>query len=230
MRNKEEEGKKWMALFITFLIFTLLLGAGMVSFYTAYYKPLVEKEKRLRGMLEVCEAKKKELEAIAEEKAREVEKLKGAYEELMGELEARLSSGDVSISRKGDKIYVSLLERIMFDSGRAEIKEEGVKVLEKIAEIINQYEDQEVIVEGHTDDTPIGPSLQKIYPTNWDLSAKRAVNVVRYLEYLGVNPSRLSAVAYGEHRPVADNSTEEGRALNRRIEIVLMPVKIEKQE
>ncbi len=227
MEKKGETSRVWVWLFL--VLDLILVGAGIL-FYAKFYKPVIERERACKEMLQISEEKIKELESLKETQAKEMEKMKEAYDKLMGELEARLSSGDITLTRKGDRIYVSLLERIMFDSGRAEIKEEGVKVLEEIAEILNQYEDHAVMVEGHTDNMPIGPGLQKIYPTNWELSAIRAVNVVRYLEYLGVDPKRLSAVAYGEHHPVSDNSTEEGRALNRRIEIVLLPIRIEKVE
>lgn len=227
MEKKKEGSKAWLWVFL--IVNLAIIGTGVI-FYKKFYKPLVERERSCKEMLSLSEKRRQILESLQEEHMKEIERMKEAHNKLMGELEARLSSGDITLSRKGDRIYVSLLERIMFDSGRAEIKEEGVKVLEQIAEVLNQYEEHAVIVEGHTDNMPIGPILQKIYPTNWNLSAIRAVNVVRYLEYLGVNPERLSASAYGEHHPVADNSTEEGRALNRRIEIVLLPVKIEKVE
>jgi chemotaxis protein MotB len=224
-RNGNSKGWLWVL-----LVFDILIIAGGVLFYEKIYKPQVEKERACKEMLSISETKRKELEALQEANAKEIERMKDAYNKLMGELEARVSSGDITLSRKGDRIYVTLLEKIMFDSGSAEIKEEGVKVLEQIAEVLNEYEDHDIIVEGHTDNMPIGPSLQKIYPTNWNLAAIRAVNVVRYLEYLGIDPKRLSAASYGEHHPVADNGTEEGRALNRRIEIVLLPTMIEKVE
>jgi len=227
MEKKKGISRGWLWFFLA--VDLLLIGGG-VLFYGKIYKPQVEREKACREMLKISEEKRKELETLHETSVKEMEKMKEAYNRLMGELEARVSSGDVTLARKGDRIYVTLLEKIMFDSGSAEIKEEGVKVLEQIAEILNEYEDHDIIVEGHTDNMPIGPSLQKIYPTNWNLAAIRAVNVVRYLEYLGIDPKRLSAASYGEHHPVADNSTEEGRALNRRIEIVLMPARIEKVE
>jgi len=227
MEDKSRIPKAWLWVFLG--VDLLIIAAG-VLFYEKIYKPQVERERACKEMLNISEAKRKELEALQEANVKEIEKMKEAYNKLMGELEARVSSGDITLSRKGDRIYVTLLEKIMFDSGSAEIKEEGVKVLEQIAEVLNEYEDHAIIVEGHTDNMPIGPSLQKIYPTNWNLAAIRAVNVVRYLEYLGIDPKRLAAASYGEHHPVADNSTEEGRALNRRIEIVLLPTLIEKVE
>jgi chemotaxis protein MotB len=87
--------------------------------------------------------------------------------------------------------------------------------------------DKAISIEGHTDDVPIGAELSKQYPTNWELSAVRATTVARYLqENIGIDPGLLSAIGYGEYQPVTSNESEEGRAKNRRIEIVLVPMEI----
>jgi chemotaxis protein MotB len=84
-------------------------------------------------------------------------------------------------------------------------------------------DDKAIRIEGHTDAIPISGSLAQRYPTNWELSAARAINVARYLQKEAINPALLSAAGFGEFKPVADNATVEGRAKNRRIEIVLVP-------
>ncbi len=89
--------------------------------------------------------------------------------------------------------------------------------------MLKGVDDRVIRVEGHTDNLIIHGTFAKKYPTNWDLSAARAVNVVRYLQEQGIDPMTLSAIAFGEYEPVASNDTEEGRAQNRRIEIVLIP-------
>ncbi len=81
-------------------------------------------------------------------------------------------------------------------------------------------------MEGHTDNVPIGPAIIDKFPTNWELSTARATTVVRYLQERGVNPGYLSAEGYSEYRPVAPNDTEEGKSKNRRIEIVLIPLDV----
>ena len=107
---------------------------------------------------------------------------------------------------------------------RATVKPAGAGVLRKVGAILNRAGDRRVIVQGHTDNVPIVGRLGQLYPTNWELSAARAVNVVRFLhEEVGLEPSRLSASALSEYQPKTDNSTEEGRRQNRRIEIVLAP-------
>ena len=89
-------------------------------------------------------------------------------------------------------------------------------------DILKSVTDKAIRIEGHTDNVKIGGVLAQKYPTNWELSAARAVNVTRFLQAQGLNPEDLGAVAYGENKPVADNETPEGRAQNRRIEINLV--------
>lgn len=101
-----------------------------------------------------------------------------------------------------------------------------MELLDKMASSLKELEDQNIAVEGHTDNVPIGAILKERYPTNWDLSTARAVAVVRHLiENAEMNPELFSAIGYGENRPVATNETEEGRSQNRRIEIILIPIK-----
>jgi len=94
-------------------------------------------------------------------------------------------------------------------------------VLKRVVDILKNLKDKAIIVEGHTDNVQIRGSLAQVYPTNWELSAARAINVARYLQQQGISPELLKAVACGEYKPIADNSTPEGRQKNRRIAIVL---------
>jgi chemotaxis protein MotB len=133
-------------------------------------------------------------------------------------------SGAVVLELQG-KLTVDVVDRILFDSGQAEVKPEGLAVLKRVVEILMTAMDKMIRVEGHTDNIPIAGALAKRYPTNWELSAARALNVTRYLEKEGIDPSILSAAAFGEYQPVAENDTPEGRAKNRRIAIILLPMK-----
>ena len=103
------------------------------------------------------------------------------------------------------------------------IKKEGKEALKKVAGVLKEVKDQDIIIAGYTDDVKISATLAKKYPTNWELSAARAISVVKLLQVDGVNPELLSAAGFSEYRPVADNKTAEGRAKNRRMEIILMP-------
>ena len=155
-----------------------------------------------------------------EEKVREVS---STYDQLVAKMKGEIDKGQVTISELRGKLTVNMVEAILFDSGKAEIKQEGLVVLGKVIEILKTVNDKAIRIEGHTDNKPVVGPLTQRYPTNWELSATRAINVARYLQKQGIEPAVLSAAAFGEFRSVADNATPEGRAKNRRIEIVLVP-------
>jgi chemotaxis protein MotB len=155
-----------------------------------------------------------------EEKVREVS---STYEQLVDKMKSEIAKGQVTISELQGRLTVNMVDAILFDSGRAEVKPEGLVVLGKVIEILKSVNDKAIRIEGHTDAIPISGSLVQRYPTNWELSAARAINVARYLQKQAINPAQLSAAGFGEFKPVADNATVEGRAKNRRIEIVLVP-------
>lgn len=128
----------------------------------------------------------------------------------------------LTIDEKG--LVVSLREKLMFDSGRAEIYEEAKYILKDLTKEIVDVPNN-VRIEGHTDNVPIGPELQSKFPTNWELSTARATNVTRYvLETLNFPPKRISSAGYGEYQPIVDNDTEEHKAMNRRVDIVVQRI------
>lgn len=153
----------------------------------------------------------------------EVQTVSRTYEDLLDEMKGEIEQGQITITELKGKLTVDVLDKILFDSGRAEVKPEGLDVLKRVVGILKDVTDKTIRIEGHTDNVPIGGALAKRYPTNWELSAARAINVTRYLESEGIDPALLSAAAFGEHQPVADNETPEGRAKNRRIAIILLP-------
>lgn len=128
---------------------------------------------------------------------------------------------ELSVEMKNGKVYVSLSDKLLFKSGDANVEVKGKEALKKLAEVLTKNPDVSIAIEGHTDNVPIKTAL---YKDNWDLSTARATNVVRLLsnEY-GMDAHRLTAAGKGEFFPVADNSTPEGKARNRRTEIVLSP-------
>jgi chemotaxis protein MotB len=142
---------------------------------------------------------------------------------LEDEMRAALESKDVTISKLQGKLTVNILDHVMFDSGEADVKPEGEAVLTKVAAILAQHPELKIHVIGHTDNVPIRAGARARFPSNWELSTGRATAAVRFLtERAGVDPTRLGAVGYGEFRPVADNTTPEGRARNRRIAITIL--------
>lgn len=143
---------------------------------------------------------------------------------LESEMRTALESKDVAISDLQGRLTVTILDRVMFDSGEAVLKPDGAAVMKKIAAFLAAHPDLKIHVVGHTDNVPIRQTAQSRFASNWELSTARALAAVHYLtEKAGVDPARVGAVGYGEFRPVADNATAEGRAKNRRIAITILP-------
>jgi chemotaxis protein MotB len=160
---------------------------------------------------------------VREERLAEVQ---STYDELVGKLEGEIQRGEVKISELKGKLTVNVVDNILFDSGKATLKEAGINVLQQIGDILKTTLDKDIQVEGHTDNVPIRGSLTEKYPTNWELSTARATTVLHFLQgKVGIQGERLSAVGYGEYRPIASNRTAEERAQNRRIQIVLTAAK-----
>jgi chemotaxis protein MotB len=144
------------------------------------------------------------------------------YKELNQQLEAEVRSDQVQIQQLQNQLKVILVDQILFPEGGWELGWKGKETLDKIVPTLKKLKNERINVEGYTDNVPIGPELKSRFPSNWELSTARATNVVRFLESKGVNPNLLSATGFGDTRPVASNDTREGRAKNRRIEIVLV--------
>ncbi len=166
---------------------------------------------------------KGDLANLQKARVEEVQKTSKTYEEMLEKMKNEISQGQVTISELKGKLTVNMVDAILFDSGKAEVKPAGLAVLQKVIDILKTVKDKAIRIEGHTDNVQISGALTRKYPTNWELSAARAVNVTRYLQQQGIDPGVLSAVAYGEFHPVAGHDTEEGKARNRRIEIILVP-------
>ncbi len=134
---------------------------------------------------------------------------------------ADINDDDVHVEVKKGVVYVSLSDKLLFKSGSDEINPAAFGILEKIARVLNDRKELEILVEGHTDNVPIAT---KVFSDNWDLSAKRATSVVRLLQTkFAVAPQRLTAGGRSEFVPKADNATPQGRQTNRRTEIILLP-------
>ena len=161
----------------------------------------------------------------SKEKEEDAGTVSATYEELIAEMKREIEQGQITVTELPGKLTVDMPDKLLFDPGRAEIKVNGSAVLKRVVKILKTVTDKTIRVEGHTDNVPIKGALAKKYPTNWELSAARALNVTRYLEKEGIDPSILSAAAFGAHQPVAGNDTPEGRAKNRRITITLLPMK-----
>jgi len=129
----------------------------------------------------------------------------------------------VQVSQKKEGVYLTLADKLLYDVGQADLKPDALPILDRVAQILTSTA-FDLRVEGHTDSVPIHTPQ---FPSNWELSATRAVSVVRYLvEVKKIPPARLSAVGYGEFKPVASNETPEGKQSNRRVEMVLIGAKL----
>ena len=143
------------------------------------------------------------------------------FGDMLNQLQTSLASytdqGLVEVSRDGDRVIVQMLSQLLFDSGDARLSPQALQALGGVGQVLagSPYP---LRVEGHTDNRPIR-TLQ--FPSNWELSAARAASVVNYLARLGIAPGRMAAVGYGEYRPKADNRSEQGRATNRRVTLVI---------
>ncbi len=176
---------------------------------------LIEQARNLQGNVNTLKDQK--IEAVA--------KVEDTYSDLVNDLQKEIDMKQVKIVQMKGRLSVNIVQKILFDSGRTDIKTSGFDVLNKVGESLKNIKNKQIQIEGHTDNVPITGRLQNRYPTNWELSVARAVKVTRYLqEVVGIDPARLSAAGFSEYQPVDDSDTPEGYAENRRIEIVLLPL------
>lgn len=143
------------------------------------------------------------------------------YEELKKYIESNNLGTLMTVEKTEEGVELQLSDSILFPSGTADLLNESKTILNKVAELILNSK-ADIIIAGHTDNRPIKNNK---FPSNWELSVQRAVNVVKYFtEGKGITPSRFSAMGYGEHKPIGDNKTEEGQRANRRVSILFKDV------
>jgi chemotaxis protein MotB len=215
----------------------LFLGLAAVGYlYTEKVKPIQTAQKQLisknmelgqqvKLLEEELNSTEKALNQTQKEKEREISRVKSTKDSLIAEMQNEIDDNQIQITQLADKLKVSIVDKVLFASGEATISPEGLAVLKRVGNILNTTKNKIVRVEGHTDNIPIQRKIDR-FPTNWELSTARATNVVRFLQdEVKMDPGRLEAVGLGEYHPVAGNDTQEGKALNRRIEISLLPEK-----
>ena len=158
-----------------------------------------------------------ELQQLIAQQNQKVKDLLGSVKDaLLG-----FSSDELTIREEGGKVYVAMSDKLLFESGKAVVNEQGREALGKLADVLNRQTDIDVYIEGHTDSIPIKTA---VFKDNWDLSVIRATSVVRILtETYGVNPLQILPCGRGEFKPVDVNTTPEGKARNRRTEIIMAP-------
>lgn len=181
----------------------------------------------LQDPYSIIAAQKQEIEQLKAELEHRKKEFEATQNKLMQELKSQIEEGKVKIENLKRGLVLTLLEDILFDSGKAEIKSEGKETLTKVARVLKEAcPDRDVSIEGHTDNVPIKYSGWR---SNWELSTARANSVLHFfIDECGIRPQRLRVAGFGEYRPVASNDTEKGRRLNRRVEIVILPENVSK--
>lgn len=182
----------------------------------------LDKTRKLNDSLSVSllerERKVKELEGILARKDKAVQDLKKKISDaLLG-----FKENDLTVQVKNGKVYVSLAEQLLFKSGSIEVDPKGVSALQQLAKALKDHQGVQVMVEGHTDNVPIGRQSQYMHD-NWDLSVMRATSITRILTNAGVSSSQILASGKGEYAPLVPNTSDVNRQKNRRTEIIVTP-------
>lgn len=198
---------------IVFIIFVFVMGIALSGCTIIFQK-----------------GRRSDVEKIGELSS-QLDELMAARNLLADRLKQEIQDKQVSLDMAEKGLVITFVADILFDSGKAKIKPEAMPTLDKVARVLSEnLVDFKIGIEGHTDNQPIKYSG---WPSNWELSTARALSVLHYLsDEKGISGSRVSAIGYGEHHPVASNDTKEEMQLNRRVEIVVLPkvIKVKKQE
>ena len=182
-----------------------------------YTNKIFDLESRINDLNEELANIKK----LTESQLTELDRLKAQTEDLEKNLANEIASGEIRLKKLHEKLIINIDDKISFNSGKAELKEEILGALSKIASIISNYKENTIVIEGHTDNIPI---KTKYFRDNWQLSTERALAVLNYiLKNKQLDSRRFSASGYGEYHPIVSNDTAENRALNRRVDIVVIP-------
>ena len=202
---------------------TTRLGQAIRDYRKSLYSNLSEQEK-LNLLLKEKMEKLAEREATINKLQAEVDAQNARLQSLLNSVKDALlgfSSDELTVTEKNGKIYVAMSDKLLFESGSAQVNKQGKEALGKLAEVLKKQHDIDVFFEGHTDIKPIKSVQFKDY---WDLSVVRATSVVRILtKDYGVNPLQILPCGRGEFMPVDNNESVEGRAHNRRTEIIMAP-------
>lgn len=202
---------------------TARMGQAIRDYRNSLYSNMSEQEK-LNMLLKEKMDKLAEREATINELQTEIKAQNDKVSALLQSVKDALlgfSSDELTVTQKDGKVYVAMSDKLLFESGSAQVNKQGKEALGKLAEVLKKQNDIDVFIEGHTDTKPI-KTVQ--FKDNWDLSVVRATSVVRILtKDYGVNPLQIVPSGRGEYMPVDDNETADGRARNRRTEIIMAP-------
>ena len=191
-----------------------------VSQAEQFNKALKQKSTEINNKEKLLSEREKALQELQQKIARQ-DSVTKRLNDIIRKALLGFNSDELSVEIKNGKVYVSMSDKLLFKSGSADVESKGKDALKVLADVLNKNMDIDILVEGHTDTDPI---KTPVFKDNWDLSAGRATSIVRILtdEYK-VAPTRLTAAGRGEFLPRASNKTAEGKAKNRRTEIILSP-------
>lgn len=182
-----------------------------------YEKKIAELKKEIANL----NSDMSNLKKLNEKQKDELSRMEDQAKELEKQLADEIRKGDIKLKRFHDRLIINIDDKISFDSGKADLKKEVMPALAKISGILNDFPEYKIVVEGHTDNVPISTSR---FRDNWQLSTERALSVLSFiLREKRLNLSRFSAAGYGEYNPIVPNDTPANRALNRRVDIVVVP-------
>ena len=190
----------------------VLVAAGVILYpeYQRTGQALQECQKKLSDPVKRAEA--------------DAGQLKSTQEKLLADLKEQILKQEVIIKECQTGFSLTLIDRVLFEFAEARLTAEGRKILLKVGEALKKTQGRNIRVVGHADTVAIRQDYQSKFPTNWELSAARAATVVRFLqERTGLDPKSMEAVGKSFYEPAAGNETEKGRALNRRVEIIVGP-------
>jgi chemotaxis protein MotB len=181
--------------------------------------------KNVKQSLQACE---KNLSAqdqkVAERAEAQMKQIKSTHDTLVSELKDQIQKQEVTLKEFQESLSLNFVDRILFEFGKADLTPEGEKILKKVGEALKNITGKKIRVTGHTDPVPIRPDYMYKFPSNWELSSARAASVVRYFqEKIGLDPKEMEAVGRSFYQPEVSNDTKEGRARNRRVEILIAP-------
>ncbi|XDD48636.1 OmpA family protein [Leptospira sp. WS92.C1] len=187
------------------------------TLHKEYEKKIGDLEARILSLTDEIS----KLKNLSENQKKELDRLSDQANELESKLTDEIKKGQIRLKRFHNRLVINIDDRISFDSGSAELKKQILPALDKIKEILVSYPGNLIIIEGHTDNVPI---RTKKFADNWELSGERALSVLHYfLENKNLDPRNLSLAGYGEFQPIVSNDTPENKALNRRVDIVVVP-------
>ena len=192
---------------------------GQLEARLRHVERLKEELEQVRAAREAQEAKLAKVRREVQTVGKEIDRITKALEEKFGK--------SLIVTQHQDRLVLTMLGQVLFESGEAQLTPLGLDIMKQVGEVLAPLPNKNIQVEGHTDNNPIYGRLRQQYPTNWELSTARATTVLRYLiEQTGMNPKDFAATGYAETRPAVPNDSDEGRAQNRRVEIVLYPERV----